>query len=81
MDGGVMRRTKTQAPAGPVAPLPPHFRARNFTDSRGQRRFGISLALNGSRFAGSVLMQGGSRADPGGVAHLLESLAAFVRSA
>jgi hypothetical protein len=64
-----------------MAPLAPQFRARNFTDARGQRRFGISLALNGSRFAGSVLMQSSSRADPGGVAQLLESLATFVRQA
>jgi hypothetical protein len=78
MDGGVMRRDKTPAPA---APLPPQFRARSFTDAGGKRRFGISLAMNGSRFAGSVLMQGGSRTDPGGVASLLESLAAFVRRA
>lgn len=76
-----MARRKTPAAACPPAPLPPQFRARSFTDARGKRRFGISLAMNGSRFAGSVLMQGGSRADPGGVAQLLESLAAFVRRA
>ena len=61
-----------------VDPLRPHFRARNFTDAGGKQRFGISLAMNGSRFAGSVPMRD-NRADAGSVAQLLESLAAFVR--
>ncbi len=62
-----------------LIPQPPQFRARAFTDAGGQRRFGISLSLNGSRFIGSVLMRSDNRTDRGGVADLLESLAGFVR--
>jgi hypothetical protein len=73
-----MPRRATVRASGDVDPLPPQLRARTFTDAGGKRRFGISLAMNGSRFAGSVLMKD-NRADAGSVAHLLESLAAFVR--
>jgi hypothetical protein len=59
-------------------PLPPRFRARAFTDAGGRKRFGISLSMNGSRVSGSVLLRN-DRADAGGVAQLLETLAAFVR--
>jgi hypothetical protein len=62
-----------------LTPLPPSFRARAFTDAGGKKRFGISISLNGDRFAGSVLMRHDSRVDAGGVASLLESIAAFVR--
>jgi hypothetical protein len=64
--------------SGRLEPPRPQFRSRTFTDAGGKRRFGISLAMNGSRFAGSVLMRD-NRADAGSVAQLLESLAAFVR--
>jgi|AraplaMF_Col_mMF_1032025.scaffolds.fasta_scaffold00039_86 hypothetical protein len=60
-------------------PLRPQFRARTFVDAGGKRRFGISLAMNGSKFVGSVLMRSDNGADAGGVAQLLESMAAFVR--
>jgi hypothetical protein len=73
-----MPEHRSTAAAGRIAPLPPQFRARAFTDARGRQRFGISLSLNGSRFNGSVLMRN-DRIDAGGVAELLESLAAFVR--
>jgi hypothetical protein len=79
MDGGVMGRRKTSDASPRIDPIRPQFRARNFTDAAGKRRFGISLAFNGSRFTGSVLTHSDNRADPGGVAHLLEALAAFVR--
>jgi hypothetical protein len=79
MDGGVVSRRKTPGVSPRIDPILPQFRARNFIDAGGKRRFGISLAMNGNRFAGSVLMQSDNRADPGGVAYLLESLAAFVR--
>ena len=72
---------KTSATSRRLTPLPPQFRARSFTDAGGKRRFGISLSLNGDRFIGSVLMRNDSAADAGGVAHLLESLAAFIRRA
>lgn len=74
-----MSRRKTPVASPRIDPILPQFRARNFIDAAGKRRFGISLALNGSRFTGSVLVHSGNCADPGGVAHLLESLAAFVR--
>jgi len=73
-----MSRRKSSA-AQRLDPMPPQFRARHFTDAGGQRRFGISVAVNGSRFIGSVLVRSDNRADPGGVAQLLESLATFVR--
>jgi hypothetical protein len=73
-----MARTASAA-TGRIDPLRPQFRARTFTDAGGRRRFGISLAMNGSKFTGSVPMQSDSRADAGGVAQLLESLAALVR--
>jgi hypothetical protein len=62
-----------------LVPLQPAFRARAFTDAGGKQRFGISLSLNGSRFIGSVLMRSDNRTDAGGIANLLESLAALVR--
>jgi hypothetical protein len=74
-----MSRRKRPGISTRIDPILPQFRARNFTDAGGKRRFGISVAMNGHRFAGSVLMQSNNRADAGGVAHLLESLAAFVR--
>jgi len=74
-----MRGRKTAAASRRLTPVQPNFRARAFTDAGGKRRFGISLALNGSRFAGSILMRKDNRADAGGIANLLESLAAFVR--
>lgn len=77
MEGRVIGR-KSSTVSHRVKPLPPQLRARAFTDAGGKKRFGISLSLNGSRFAGSVLMRH-DRVDPSGVAHLLESLAAFMR--
>ena len=74
-----MSRRKRSGVFPRIDPILPRFRARNFTDAAGKRRFGISVAVNGNRFSGSVLMQSDNHADPGGVAHLLESLAAFVR--
>jgi hypothetical protein len=74
-----MSRRRLAAAAGRIDPLPPQFRARTFIDAGGKRRFGISLALNGSRFTGSVPVHRDDRADPVGIANLLESLAAFVR--
>ncbi|WP_395017787.1 hypothetical protein [Dongia sp.] len=79
MAGGAMSRCKSPAASRRVAPMPPLFRARSFTDAGGKQRFGISVAVNGNRFSGSVLMRKDNRADPGGVAQLLESLASFVR--
>ncbi|GAB2176745.1 hypothetical protein [Dongia sp. agr-C8] len=79
MAGGAMSPCKSVPASRRVAPKPPQFRARSFTDAAGKRRFGISIAMNGNRFAGSVLMGKDNRADTGGVAQLLESLAAFVR--
>jgi hypothetical protein len=73
-----MRESRSTTAARRIAPLPPQFRARAFTDAGGKRRFGISLSLNGSRFNGSVLIRN-DRIDAGGVAQLLESMAAFVR--
>jgi hypothetical protein len=70
---------KALVASGRLDPLRPQFRARTFTDAGGKQRFGISLAMNGSKFSGSVLMRSNNRADTGGVAQLLESLAAFVR--
>ena len=74
-----MLAPKTMAASRRVTPLPPQFRACAFTDARGKRRFGISLSMNGNRFAGSILMRKDGRADAGGVAQLLESLADFMR--
>ena len=74
-----MSRKVSAAAASRLDPLRPQFRARTFTDAGGKRRFGISLAMNGSKFIGSVLMRSDNRADAGGVAQLLESMAAFVR--
>jgi len=74
-----MSARKSAAASRRLVPLLPSFRARAFTDAGGQRRFGLSVSLNGSRFMGSVLVGGDNRADAGGVAALLESLAAFVR--
>jgi hypothetical protein len=74
-----MRGRKPVAVPRRLTPLPPSVRARAFTDAGGKQRFGISLSLNGSRFIGSVLMRSNNRADAGGIANLLESLAAFVR--
>ena len=74
-----MSARKPAARSRRLTPLPPSFRARAFTDAGGKRRYGISLSLNGSRFIGSVLMRNDNRADAGGVANLLESLAAFMR--
>lgn len=62
-----------------LVPLPPRLRARSFTDGAGKRRFGVSVSLNGGRFAGSVLLDKDNRADAAGVAALLESIAAFMR--
>jgi hypothetical protein len=73
-----MSERKTATASRRLSPLPPQFRARAFTDAGGKQRFGISLSLNGSRFNGSVLMRN-ARIDAGGVASLLESMAAFVR--
>lgn len=73
-----MRASRSTAAARRIAPLPPQFRARAFTDAGGKQRFGISLSLNGSRFNGSVLMRN-DRVDAGGIAQLLESMAAHVR--
>jgi hypothetical protein len=70
---------KVSAASGRLDPLRPQFRARTFVDAGGKRRFSISLAMNGSKFIGSVLMRSDNRTDPGGVAQLLESMAAFVR--
>jgi len=69
---------KTINAAKRLIPQPPQFRGRAFTDAGGKRRFGISLSVNGSRFNGSVLMRN-ARVDVGGVAQLLESMAAHVR--
>ena len=74
-----MSRKVSAAAVSGLDPLRPQFRARTFTDAGGKRRFGISLAMNGSKFSGSVLMRSGNRTDGGGVAQLLESMAAFVR--
>ena len=74
-----MSRCKAPGVSPRIDPILPLFRARNFTDAGGKRRFGISVAMNGNRFAGSVLMRRDNRADAGSVAQLLESLAAFVR--
>ena len=70
---------KPAASSRQLTPLLPSFRARAFTDAGGKKRFGISVSLNGDRFMGSVLMRSDNRADSGGVAALLESIAAFVR--
>jgi hypothetical protein len=72
-------RVDPPAASGRLEPLRPQFRTRTFTDASGKRRFGISLAMNGSKFTGSVPVHNDSRADAGGVAQLLESLAALVR--
>ena len=74
-----MSARKSTAASRRFGPLPPSFRARAFTDAGGKDRFGVSVSLNGNRFMGSVLVRGDNRADAGGVAALLESLAAFVR--
>ena len=70
---------KPAAASRRLTPLLPRFRARAFTDAGGKKRFGISVSLNGDRFMGSVLMRSDNRADAGGVAALLESIAAFMR--
>jgi hypothetical protein len=74
-----MSRRTTAAASGRLEPLRPRFRARSFTDAGGKRRFGISLAMNGTKFAGSVAMRDDNHADAGGIAQLLESLAACMR--
>lgn len=74
-----MGRAAAPAAARRLDPMPPQFRARHVTDAGGARRFGISVAINGNRFSGSVLLCGDDRTDAGGIAQLLESLAAFVR--
>src|SRR5687767_14377109 len=76
--GGMSTRNKA-ATLRRLTPLSPSFRARAFTDAGGKKRFGISVSLNGDRFIGSVLVRNDSRVDAGGVAALLESMAAFVR--
>jgi hypothetical protein len=74
-----MGRKTSSAASARLDPLRPQFRARTFTDAGGKQRFGVSLAMNGRKFIGSVLMRSDNRADAGGVAQLLESLAVFVR--
>jgi hypothetical protein len=74
-----MSARKSAAASRRLVPLLPNFRARAFTDAGGKSRFGVSVSLNGNRYMGSVLVRGDNRADAGGVATLLESLAASVR--
>ena len=63
-------------PPGPRNPL---IRSKIFTDSAKARRLGISVAFNGTRFAGSVPVGRDANANAGDVAGLLERLAAFIR--
>jgi hypothetical protein len=61
---------------GPRAPL---IRSKLFNDAGRARRFGVTAAFNGTRFAGSVAVGSDACANAGDVASLLERLAAFIR--